>query len=221
METERAEAVVLRLHPVTESSLIVTWFTREFGKLKTLAKGARRPKGPFRGKIDLFYRDEILFLRSRRSDLHLLHDCFLEDPHRKLRGSVRTLAAASYATELVEIATEAEDPNAKLFELLVAVLDSLEGAVNAAVVIWFELQVLAATGWAPRWPASSGTTPEAVTGTNKILKSLATATLASARRVRLSEAQAQEAREALWRHWGAEVGKAPRSRNLLVSEIRR
>ena len=55
METERAEAIVLRCRPVTESSLVVTWFTRELGKLTTLAKGARRPKSPLRGKIDLFF----------------------------------------------------------------------------------------------------------------------------------------------------------------------
>ena len=70
METERAEAIVLRVQPVTESSLLVLWFTREFGKLKTLAKGARRPKSPMRGRLDLFYQDEISFLRSLRSDLH-------------------------------------------------------------------------------------------------------------------------------------------------------
>src|SRR2546426_10257702 len=102
MHTERAAAIVLRVQPVTETSLIVTWFTREFGKLKTMAKGARRPKSPFRGKIDLFYRDEILFLHSRRSDLHLLQDCFLDNAHRKLRDTVEMLTAASYACELVE-----------------------------------------------------------------------------------------------------------------------
>ena len=58
METERAEAIVLRVQPVTESSLLVLWFTREFGKLKTLAKGARRPKSPMRGRLDLFYQDQ-------------------------------------------------------------------------------------------------------------------------------------------------------------------
>src|SRR5271163_391006 len=126
MDTERAEGIVLRRQPVTESSLIVTWYTREFGKLKTMAKGARRPKGPFQGKIDLFYRDEIVFLPSRRSDLHLLHDCFLEDPHAPLRKSVRSLAAASYACELVELATEREDPNAKIYELLSTILKTLE-----------------------------------------------------------------------------------------------
>ena len=106
MDTERTEGIVLRRQSVTESSLIVTWYTREFGKLKTLAKGARRPKGPFQGKIDLFYRDEIVFLPAKRSDLHLLHDCFLEEPHARLRKTVESLTAASYASELVELATE-------------------------------------------------------------------------------------------------------------------
>ena len=126
MDTERAEGIVLRRQSVTESSLIVTWYTREFGKLKTLAKGARRPKGPFQGKIDLFYRDEIVFLPSKRSDLHLLHDCFLEQPHARLRQTVESLTAASYASELVELATEREDPNARIYELLVMILDALE-----------------------------------------------------------------------------------------------
>src|SRR6266403_3605158 len=105
MDTERAEGIVLRRQPVTESSLLITWFTREFGKLKTLAKGARRAKSPMRGKIDLFYLDEIIVLRSKRSDLHLLHDCFVENAHARLRNSVITLTCASYVSELVEAAS--------------------------------------------------------------------------------------------------------------------
>lgn len=213
MDTERAEAVVLRVQLVTESSLIVTWFTREFGKLKTMAKGARRSKGPFRGKIDLFYLDEILFLRSRRSDLHLLHDCFLEKAHKTLRDSVPKLVAASYVTELIDLATEPEDANPKMFELLVAVLGTLERAIDDVVLIWFELQVLAVAGWAPKWDTE--------TGTNKILKSLAGASLSNARRVRLSSIQAGEARRILWRHWNTHVGKEPRSRKQLMLEIKR
>src|SRR5436309_11535227 len=106
METERADAIVLRVRPVTESSLIVTWFTREFGKLKTMAKGARRPKSPFRGKIDLFYRDEIIFLRSRRSDLHLLHDCFLEAGHWRCRVPTPPWRRPCFARELGDLTTE-------------------------------------------------------------------------------------------------------------------
>src|SRR5712671_7800897 len=212
MDAERAEAIVLRRQPVTESSLIVTWFTREFGKLKTLAKGARRPKGPFQGKIDLFYLDEIVFLPSKRSDLHLLHDCFLEKPHAKLRQSVGRLAAASYACEAVEIATEAEDRNEKIFQLLAQILDLLELRCEATAMLWFELQLLAAAGWAPKWDSRSGDA--------KVLGSFAAKSLESVQRVRLSPAQVDGMREALWQFWDAELGKAPRSRKLLLEHCR-
>jgi len=47
---ERAQGLVLRVYPLTETSLIVRWLTRELGRISTVAKGARRPKSPFRGK---------------------------------------------------------------------------------------------------------------------------------------------------------------------------
>ena len=212
MDTERTEAIVLRRQPVTETSLIVTWFTRDFGKLKTMAKGARRLKGPFQGRIDLFYRDEIAWLRSKRSALHLLVDCFLENAHAPLRGSVATLTAASYAAELVELATEMEDPNPKVFELLETVLTALEQGRNDGVLIWFELQLLTVCGWGPPWDTGSGA--------GRILASLAGTNLAGARRVQLTETQVRTAREELWRFWDAELGQAPRSRKWLGPEIR-
>ena len=208
MDTERAEGIVLRKQPVTESSLIVTWYTREFGKLKTMAKGARRSKGPFQGKIDLFYRDEIVYLPSKRSDLHLLHDCFLEEPHQRLRESVESLTAASYVCELVELATETEDPNAKVFELLAAILDTLEQRSRLVLLIWFELQLLAAVGWAPKW--------EATVHVGNVLRSLAGAGLNGVKRVKLTTGQVQAAQWALWQFWDAQLGRAPKSRKLIA-----
>lgn len=212
MDTERAEGIVLRRQPVTESSLLVTWYTREFGKLKTLAKGARRPKGPFQGKIDLFYIDEIVFLPSRRSDLHLLYDCYLEEPHSRLRESVESLAAASYVCELVEMATEREDPNVKIHDLLAAILDALERRKNYPVLlIWFEIQLLAAAGWAPKW--------EATTSVNKVLRSLAGASLKGAERVRLSDEQIVAGQQVAWKLWDEELGRRPRTRLFLEKQI--
>jgi len=208
MEALRAEGIVLRKQPVTESSLVVTWFTREAGKLKTLAKGARRTKGPFVGKLDLFYHDEIVYLPSRQSDLHLLTDCFVVEPHRRLRSSVRTLTAASYACELVETITMDGDPQPEVLELLAGVLSALEEPVpGLAVLTWLELRLLVATGWAPQWKGRSGV--------ERVLHSLVEANLAGARRVRLSAAQVQEARATVWRFWDEHVEKAPRSRAVL------
>jgi len=210
MDTERAEGIVLRRQTVTESSLIVTWYTREFGKLKTLAKGARRIKGPFQGKIDLFYRDEIVFLRSKRSDLHLLHDCFLEEAHARLRKSVESLTAASYVSDLVDLATEGEDPNEGIYELLATVLEALEVHQDGVLLIGCGFRLLAAAGWKPNW--------EAKTGVGRVLQSIAGASLEGVGRVRLSEEQVVAGQEALWQFWDAHLGRAPRTRGFLLGK---
>lgn len=203
MDVERAEGVVLRCHPVTETSLLVTWFTREFGKLKTLAKGARRLKSPFRGKLDLFYQDEILFLWSGRSDLHLLHECYLVEPHAGLRGSVSRLMAASYVCELTELAMAVEDPNSKVFDLLVETMGVLEKNPSEVLVIWFVIQLLEAAGWKPQW--------KGVRGIGRVLESLGAANLAGVRRVQLTPLQVTEAQKTLARLWETHVGRLPRS----------
>jgi len=205
MEALRAEGIVLRKQPVTESSLVVTWFTREAGKLKTMAKGARRLKGPWVGKIDLFYHDELLYLPSRRGDLHLLTDCFVVEAHRRLRESVAGVAAAAYACELVEAITEVEDAQSVMFEELAGVLSAVEGGgATAGLMIWFEMRLMTLAGWRPQWRKPSGL--------ERALQSLAGATRAGAQRVKLSEAQVREAREIVGRSWVEAVGRWPRSR---------
>jgi len=204
METERADGIVLRVQPVTESSLLVLWFTREFGKLKTLAKGARRTKSQMRGRLDLFYEDEITFLRSRRSDLHLLNECFLENPHPALRASVPVLTAASHVCELVDALTVVEDAHPDLFSLLAEMLTSLETSVTPAQLIWFELQAFAVTGWKPVFDGE--------TGTAKVMRSLAGATAAAASRVRLTAEQIRAAQDLLKEFRQAHLGRPLRSK---------
>ena len=53
---ETATGLILRTRPLTETSLIVHWLTPDFGRIATVAKGARRNQSPFLGKLDLFYR---------------------------------------------------------------------------------------------------------------------------------------------------------------------
>jgi DNA repair protein RecO (recombination protein O) len=65
--SERTIGLILRTRPFTETSLIVQWLTADFGRLSTIAKGARRTKSPFAGKLDLYYLAEFSFVRSRRS----------------------------------------------------------------------------------------------------------------------------------------------------------
>src|SRR5882672_12748764 len=103
--TESATGLVLRTRPLTESSLIVHWLTHEIGRLATVAKGARRPRSPFRGKLDLFYLADFSFARSRRSELHNLREVNVIDTSSFLRQDLASLQQASYATGLLEQTT--------------------------------------------------------------------------------------------------------------------
>src|SRR5215467_3443685 len=73
-------AILLRKRMFSDTSLIVSWCTELFGCVQTIAKGARRPKSSFAGKLDLFFEAEISIVRSRKSDLHTLTEAVLKNP---------------------------------------------------------------------------------------------------------------------------------------------
>src|SRR5437764_6782908 len=115
---ETATGLVLRTRLLTETSLIVHWLTPELGRLATVAKAARRPKSPFRGKLDLFYLADFSFARSRRSELHTLREVSLRETHPALRQELGRVQQASHAAALVEQVTELETPLPEIFEMV-------------------------------------------------------------------------------------------------------
>src|SRR6266478_8778899 len=115
--SENAIGLVLRTRPLTDTSLIVHWLTPQFGRLATVAKGACRPKSPFRGKLDLFYLADFSFSRSRRSELHALREVSLRETHPTLREELSYLQQASYCAALIEQATAIETPLPAIFDL--------------------------------------------------------------------------------------------------------
>lgn len=147
---ETATGLILRTRPLTETSLIVCWLTPEFGRLSTVAKGARRPKSPFRGKLDLFYLAEFSFSRSRRSELHVLSEVALRKTHSRLRQELVPLRQMAYAAALVEQATETETPLPGIFELLHSFLVYLcAQPARAESVLAYELKFLGELGLQP------------------------------------------------------------------------
>ena len=145
METTRA--ILLRKRKLSDTSLIVSWYTESLGKLETVAKGARRPKSVFAGKLDLFFLAEIQLRRSRRSNLHILTEAVLENPYAGIRENYVRTQAASYFVELIEISTEPEHPVPELFHLLqraFGFLDMLDA--NLRAVRHFETELASLNG---------------------------------------------------------------------------
>ncbi len=147
---ERATGIILRTRPLTETSLIVHWLTPELGRLATVAKGARRPKSPFRGKLDLFYEADISFARSRRSELHNLREVGLRETHSALRKEMGWLQQAAYGAALIEQTTETETPLPYVFDLMRGFLNHLtRQPPQPRNIFAFELKLLNELGLKP------------------------------------------------------------------------
>ncbi len=115
---ESTQAILLRRHRLTETSLIVTWLAPQLGRLKTVAKGALRPRNRLGGVLDLFHLCEIQFQPSRSGDLHTLREAVLVESFPGVRTEVTRVGLAAYAVELIERATEKEAPVPEIFALL-------------------------------------------------------------------------------------------------------
>ncbi len=146
---QKTEAIVIRTRPFRSSSLIVTFFTQNFGKMQGIVKGVHR-EGERRGaEFELFTHLEILFYEKKRSDLHLISETSILDSHSQLRQSLEGLLDASFFCELTEELTETGDPHPQLFELLKVCFRYLSVLPAVKLRNLFEMKLLNEIGWQP------------------------------------------------------------------------
>jgi len=204
---ERAQGLVLRIYPLTETSLIVHWLTNDFGRIATVAKGARRPKSPFRGKLDLFHLCDLLITRSRHSELHTLKEVSLIDAHATLRGDFDRLRKVVYASALVEQTTETDSPVPELFDLLISFIREIAAHATETLVLAFELKLLLLLGLTPNLDEQ-----RLSPGGRKLIEFLTDAGWDKIPSLRMTVPQGGELRRFLEGFLIYHLGKVPRSR---------
>jgi len=210
---ERTTGLVLRTRRLSETSLIVHWLTSEHGRLATVARGAHRPKSPFRGKLDLFYLADFAFARSRRSDLHALREVTLRDTHSALRRDLHLLERASYCVQLVELATETDTPLPGPFQLLESLLAFLPQQPESPLpVLAFEVKLLADAGLGPN-PEGGSLSP----GAREILRLCAERDWPQLQPLKLSAGQILELRRFLHGFLQHHLGRIPPNRAAALS----
>ena len=128
MASETATAIILRLTEWSESSLVLTLFTREYGKLSALAKGARRPKAPFDFSLDMLSECHATLIRKPSESLDLLTESKLIHWFRLPRDLQRWYAGF-YLAELLDAMTETDLPIPELFDLTSQTVRALSGGV--------------------------------------------------------------------------------------------
>ena len=154
MAAEKTTGIVLRVIPFSETSCIVTMFTRDFGKVTTMAKGARRPKSPFEAALDVLALCRIVFLNKNSDAMGLLTEAKLERRFRSATRSLDRLYAGYYIVELLNSMTDDGDPHPDLFELSTQVIRQIDSSEISdeevgLALLNYELKMLSILGHLP------------------------------------------------------------------------
>jgi DNA repair protein RecO (recombination protein O) len=154
------QAIALHRVRYGDTSLILTWLSREHGKIRTMARGVFRPKSALAGRVDLFHLTRITWSPSRRGDLHHLREAEVEAPFTPGPGPRESLLTASFFVSWVDWTTQDSDPHPEIFSLLQRGLQYLgHNRPTKHAVRHFEKELVTELGLAG---AGNGQTPDRI-----------------------------------------------------------
>ena len=148
MEMHISHSLIMRIKEFGESDLLVTFFSSDKGRLKGVAKGARRSKRRFANFLDLFCLTNLEYGPQKKGDLYFLNSCKLINGFPGLRSDFSSLSLASYMVELTEILFPQNVVDKNMFELLRKSFALLDGECrNDILRIAFEAKVMSLGGY--------------------------------------------------------------------------
>lgn len=146
----RTEAIILKRGDFGEADRLLTFFTPYLGKLRAVAKGARKPGSRKAGHLELFSHTRLLLAQGRNLDI--ITQAETVEPHLPLRQDLLRATYAYYVAELVDCFLGDEDENRRVFDLLLAAFGWLGQADDLALAArFFEMRLLALVGYQPQF----------------------------------------------------------------------
>jgi DNA repair protein RecO (recombination protein O) len=131
MPARVSESFVLRTYPFREADLVVSFFTRDLGKLRGIARRARRPKSPFGSGLERLSQVRMAYFQKENAELASLSGCELIESQFALQSDYASSMALDYFTEVTEQLLPPHEPNERFFRLLAAALAYLRSAGDA------------------------------------------------------------------------------------------
>ena len=155
MASQKTRALIIRTTDYSETSQVLSVYTRDFGRISLLAKGSKRKRAGSEGPLDVFQVMDIVFLEKSgthgSSPLHLLTDRKLVEDYHGLRRNLERGYAAFFIAELLQNLTEQHDPGPEVYDLANIALSMLCQTSRPNVVVHsFEVHFLNQLGLLPR-----------------------------------------------------------------------
>jgi DNA repair protein RecO (recombination protein O) len=152
MPARVSEAYVLRSYPYREGDLIVSFFTRDQGKLRGVARRARRPKGGFGAALERLSQVRVSYYQKETLELVRLDGCELVQSQFGLMSSYPASVALDFVAEVSDQLLPPSEPSERYFRLLGAVLAELRARPEEAVwrvVLYFSYWAVRLSGILP------------------------------------------------------------------------
>jgi DNA repair protein RecO (recombination protein O) len=142
------EAVIIRSRNLGEADRLVTLYSYQQGKVRAVARGARRPRNRLRAGVELFTHGDYLLFANKGLDN--ISQCEIIGSFRELREDLLKAAAGAYVLELLDVFTEEGEPKGDLFPFLLAVLENLAQGEDLELTLRAaEVGFLARLGYRP------------------------------------------------------------------------
>ncbi len=150
MPVFKTNAIVIRSLNYGESDKIVTFFTKDFGKLKGIAKGARRSRKRFQNALGLFSHLRLIFFEKEGMGLVRAEGCDILHSFPKIRDDLKKIIYGNYYLELMNEMAGEREGNPEAFELLLSSLSNLEESnLQEERLRIFEIRMLSLFGYRP------------------------------------------------------------------------
>src|ERR1700683_372388 len=150
MPARLSESLILQTYPFQEADLIVSFFTRDHGKLRGVAHRARKPKSNFGSGLERLSHATVSYYQKENRELVSLNSCDLLHSQFALASNFEASVALDYLAEITEQLLPPNETNERHFRLLIAVLDSLHAGGNVwTAVTYFALWAVRLAGLLP------------------------------------------------------------------------
>jgi len=157
MPARESEALVLRSYPYRESDLIVSFFARDRGKLRGVARGVRKPKSRFGSSLERLAHAQIRYFQKQTTELVRIDSAELLRPPMVMAADYETSLALDYVAEASDGLLPDHEPQDAFFRLLALIVDEFwersrekppPGWQNR-ILVYFGLWSLRLSGWLP------------------------------------------------------------------------
>ena len=145
-----SESFILQTYPFREADLVVSFFTRDQGKLRGVARRARRPKSSFGSGLERLSHATVSYYQKENRELVSLNSCELLHSQFTLASDYEASVALDYFAEVTEQLLPPNETNERHFRLLMAVLNFLRSGGSAwTAVTYFALWSVRLAGFLP------------------------------------------------------------------------